>query len=113
VDAYGFRLVATRTLYDEGTLVTHSPSLRGLSREARVRMNPADLTRLGLGPAATVAITSPRGRMTLETIADTGVPPGAVGMHLNHRGADPADLIDAGAAVTAVQVETIAAEGDA
>jgi NADH-quinone oxidoreductase subunit G len=113
VDAYGFRLVASRTLYDEGTLVTHSPSLRGLSREARVRMNPADLARLGLGAVATVAITSPRGRATLETVADAGVPPGAVAMYLNHRGADPADLIDATAPATAVQVETLASEGDA
>jgi NADH-quinone oxidoreductase subunit G len=106
VDAYGLRLVATRTLYDRGTLVQHSPSLRGLAKEAKVRMNPSDLARLGLGDAASVTISSSRGRAILDTVADAGVPPGSVAMSVNHPGADPADLIDVTAPATKVQVET-------
>ena len=106
VDAYGLRLVATRTLYDLGTLVQHSPSLRGLAKEAKVRMNPSDLARLGLGDAASVTISSSRGRAILDTVADAGVPPGSVAMSVNHPGADPADLIDVTAPATKVQVET-------
>jgi anaerobic selenocysteine-containing dehydrogenase len=73
-------------------------------------MNPADLARLGLGDVATVAISSARGRATLETVADAGVPAGSVAMYVNHRGPDPASLIDATAVATKVQVETVPAE---
>jgi NADH-quinone oxidoreductase subunit G len=106
VDAYGLRLIATRTLYDKGTQVASSPSLAGLAKPARIRLNPADLSRLGLDAEATVAVSSPRGRVTLDAVADPGVPIGSAAMFLNHDGADPADLIDVTAPVTTIQVET-------
>jgi len=106
VDAYGLRLVATRTLYDRGTLVAHSPSLAKLAGQASVRMNPADLARLGLEGGARVDVASPRTTLTLEALADPGVPAGSIAMHVNHDGADPADLIDVTSPVTTVQVST-------
>jgi NADH-quinone oxidoreductase subunit G len=106
VDAYGLRLIATRTLYDKGTQVATSRSLAGLSKPARIRLNPADLARLGLDAEATVSVSSPRGRVTLDAVADPGVPAGSAAMFVNHDGADPADLIDVSAPVTTIQVET-------
>ena len=41
VDAYSLRLVATRKLYDRGTLVQHSPSLAGLAAGTALRVQPA------------------------------------------------------------------------
>ncbi|HEX2040464.1 MAG TPA: NADH-quinone oxidoreductase subunit NuoG, partial [Acidimicrobiales bacterium] len=49
LDAYALRLVASRTLYDEGTTVQRSPSLAPLAKPGRLRANPYDLDRLGLG----------------------------------------------------------------
>jgi NADH-quinone oxidoreductase subunit G len=107
VDAYGVRLVASRTLYDNGTQVAHSRSLAGLAKPARLRLNPADLARLGLEGESEVVVSSPRGTLTLEAVADPAVPEGSAGMFLNHDGADPADLIDVSAPVTTVQIETV------
>jgi anaerobic selenocysteine-containing dehydrogenase len=107
VDAYGVRLVASRTLYDNGTQVAHSSSLAGLAKPARLRLNPADLARLGLDDAAEVAVSSPRGALTLEAVADPAVPEGSAAMFLNHDGADPADLIDVHAPVTTIQIQTV------
>jgi NADH-quinone oxidoreductase subunit G len=106
IDAYGFRLVATRTLYDRGTLVLHSPSLAKLPTPASLRMHPQDLGRLGLDTGATVRVTAPAGRSAvLEAVADDAVPRGVVAMHVNHDGADPASLIDITSPVTNVKVD--------
>ncbi|HET7720372.1 MAG TPA: molybdopterin dinucleotide binding domain-containing protein, partial [Acidimicrobiales bacterium] len=107
VDAYGLRLVASRTLYDKGTQVSESRSLAGLAKPARIRLNPADLARLGLDGEASVVVSSPRGKVTLDAVADPGVPAGSAAMHVNHDGADPADLIDVTAPVTTIQVERV------
>jgi NADH-quinone oxidoreductase subunit G len=107
VDAYGLRLVASRTLYDKGTQVAESRSLAGLAVPARIRLNPADLSRLGLEGEARVVVSSPRGKVTLDAVADASVPAGTAAMFLNHDGADPADLIDVTAPVTTIQVERV------
>ena len=106
VDSYGLRLIASRTMYDKGTQVAESRSLAGLANPARIRFNPADLARLGLEAEATVVVSSPRGKVTLDAVADPAVPVGSAAMYVNHDGADPADLIDVTAPVTTIQVET-------
>ena len=47
-NAYSLRLVVSRTLYDHGTLLAHSPSSAGLARSQSVRINPADALPLGV-----------------------------------------------------------------
>ena len=94
-------------MYDQGTIVAHSRSLAGLANPARLRLNPADLARLGLPEQARVSVASPRGKLTLDAVADPSVPRGSAGIFLNHEGADPADLVDVGAPVTTVQVQTL------
>ena len=107
VDAYGLRLVATRTLYDRGTLVAHSPSLRPLARDACLRLNQTDLDRLGLTSGDQVTLSAPTGRkVTLTALVEAGVPKGVAAMHVNHDGGDPAELIDVTSPVTTIQVET-------
>ena len=107
VDAYGLRLVATRTLYDRGTLVAHAPSLRPLATPAPLRMNLTDLERLGLTDGSEVTVSAPTGKkLTLAAVADAGVPRGVAAMIVNHDGADPAELIDVTAPVTTIQVDT-------
>ncbi|MBA2281258.1 MAG: NADH-quinone oxidoreductase subunit NuoG [Acidimicrobiia bacterium] len=106
VDAYGLRLVVSRTLYDNGTLNQHSPSIAGLARVACLRLNPADLARLGLDATATVEVSSVRGSLTLDAVADDRIPPGSAGIYTNHEGADPADLLDVHAPVTTIHIGT-------
>jgi hypothetical protein len=56
-----------------------------------------------------VRISSPRGSLTTSVVADASVPEGVVTMILNQDGdASPRTLIDAGALVTEVRLETIA-----
>jgi NADH-quinone oxidoreductase subunit G len=107
VDGYSLRLVAGHKLYDDGTLVQHSPSLAPLAPGSTVRVNPADLERLGVTAGDSVRVTSSRTALTLATTADVGVPRGVALLAFDQAGPGAADLIDAAAPVTDVRLETI------
>ena len=106
VDAYALRLVTTRRLYDQGTLVSHSPSLAGLAVGGTLLANPTDLDRLGVAPGGNVKVSSPRGAITTAVQPDASVPAGTVVLSWNQGDPSPNDLIDAAAPVTEVHVET-------
>jgi anaerobic selenocysteine-containing dehydrogenase len=99
--------VATRTLWDGGTLVQRSPHLVDLHPEPSLRVNPAELDRLGVAPGARVRVVSPKGALVLDAVADAGVPQGTVSAYFGLPGPGPADLIDATLPVTDVRLETL------
>jgi NADH-quinone oxidoreductase subunit G len=108
LDGYALRLVASRTLYDQGTAVQQSPALASLARPAVLRANPYDLDRLGLGHGGTVRVASKhRGTFVMEAVPDHGVPRGSLAVAFNPVGDGAADLIDAGQSVNDVRVETV------
>jgi NADH-quinone oxidoreductase subunit G len=106
-DAYSLRLVATRKLYDRGTLVQHAPSLAELAPGTDLLVNPADLERLGVAAGGRVKVSSSRGSVTLEAQVDASLPKGTAHLHVNQPGADPFELIDAAAPVTDIRIEHI------
>ncbi|HEX2040804.1 MAG TPA: molybdopterin dinucleotide binding domain-containing protein, partial [Acidimicrobiales bacterium] len=102
------RLVASRTLYDEGTTVQRSPSLAPLAKPGRLRANPYDLDRLGLGDGGKVRVASKhRGSFVVEAVPDPSVPRGSVAVAFNAVGDSAAELIDAAQPVNDVRVETL------
>jgi anaerobic selenocysteine-containing dehydrogenase len=113
IDGYSLRLVSGRKLYDNGTFVQHSPSLAPLASGAPLRVNPADLERLGLTSGARVRVTSSRTSLVLVAEADAGVPRSTAVLAFNQPGSGAADLIDATGAVTDVRIETLGADGAA
>jgi NADH-quinone oxidoreductase subunit G len=113
VDSYSLRLVSSRKLYDEGTRVQQSVSLRALAPGATLRLNPAELGRLGLGDGASVRVTSRKGSAVVPATADAGVPRGSAVVWFNQPGLDAASLVDADAVVTAVRIETVDGGGGA
>ncbi len=106
LDAYSLRLVSARTLYDLGVALGHSPSLSGLAQDVVLRMNPTDHERLGVASGGQVKVTSSRTALLVEAVADASVARGVVALAFNRPGTRVADLIDAGAVVTDVRVET-------
>jgi len=113
VDRYSLRLVSSRRLYDDGTLVHHSPSLAPLAPGPRLGVNPADLQPLGVQSGTRLQVTSSQGRVVVEAVADPGVPAGSVALSFNQPGPGAADLIDVGRPVTEVRLETLSASAGA
>ncbi|MEY2458321.1 MAG: NADH-quinone oxidoreductase subunit [Acidimicrobiaceae bacterium] len=107
LDSYSLRLIASRKLYDLGTLVQHAPSIAALASGSNLLVHPYDLDRLGVRDGGRVKVTSPRTTLTIEAHASTAIPKGSAALTFNQPGADPADLIDATQPVTVVRVETV------
>ena len=104
-DAYSLRLIATRTMYDDGVALRHSPSSRGLARSFDVRLNPGDFDKLGIEAGTIVKIESARGHLLAPALADGGVPAGSAAIPWLAPGSPANSLIDASAPVTDVRVE--------
>jgi NADH-quinone oxidoreductase subunit G len=103
------RLVATRKMWDGGTLLAHSPHLADLHPEPAVYLHPATLAALGIAGGTEVWVDSGRGRMRLPAVADAGVARDGAAIVLNVPGANPATLLDAGRPVTDVTVTPVGA----
>jgi NADH-quinone oxidoreductase subunit G len=104
-DAYTYRLVVTRTMYDLGVMVRHAPSLAGLAPGTSLGMHPLDADTLGLADGDEVTVSSPRASVTVAVRRDAGLPRGSVGLALHQPGVPVTDLIDADATVVPVRVE--------
>jgi predicted molibdopterin-dependent oxidoreductase YjgC len=105
IDSYALRLVASRTMYDDGTLTQQAPALAGLAAEAPLRVHPTVLDRLGVVSGTRVRAISPRATVTLPVVADPGVPRGVAAVAFRRSGG-AGDLVDVGQPVTEVRVET-------
>jgi len=69
-------------------------------------VNPFELERLGVPDGGGVRVTSARTSVSLPVVGDPGLPRGSAALAFNVGPPGAADLIDAGAAVTDVRVET-------
>jgi NADH-quinone oxidoreductase subunit G len=107
IDAYSLRLVAVRTLYDAGALVSRSPALAPLAAGPCLRANPADLARMGVTTGDRVRVTSSRKSLVLDVAADPHVLRGSAVLVFNAPGEGAAELIDAAETVTDLRVETV------
>jgi NADH-quinone oxidoreductase subunit G len=77
-DDYGLRLVVDRKLWDNGTMVTESGSLRPLVDDAVLGLSPTDFSRLGLSSGDEVTVTiAGGGTHTAAAVIDNRLPVGA------------------------------------
>ena len=105
VDAYSLRLVVTRSMYDQGTLLQHCPSSKGLARPAVARMGRHDLDAIGLPAGGPVRLISNDRSFVVDAVLDPGVPAGVVVLPFNQSNVMPTTLIDSTSDVCEVRVE--------
>jgi NADH-quinone oxidoreductase subunit G len=106
VDSYGFRLVASRKLYDLGTLVQSAPALAGLAPGSTIHLSPWDFDRLGVATGGRVVVRTATESVTIAVFADGGVPRGVAAMIVNQADGRVSDLISADELITEVRIET-------
>jgi NADH-quinone oxidoreductase subunit G len=105
-DAYSFRLIASRKLYDDGVLVRSSPLLAGLPPGTDVRISPYDFDRLGVAAGTEVYLTSSRTTLQAPLHPDPGVPRGAAAVFVGQPDLAVRDLIDCSAPIVEVRIDT-------
>ncbi len=75
-DSYSLRLVTSRVLYDQGTIVQASPSLAPLARPATVALHSGEIERHAMHPGDLVRVVSQTGELALAIEADDRLPRG-------------------------------------
>jgi predicted molibdopterin-dependent oxidoreductase YjgC len=107
-DSYSLRLVASRTLYDNGAAVSAVGALAGLVSAAPLRANPHDLDDLGVAAGGSVRVRTASATAVLAVVPDASLPRNVVAADFNvplDEGT-VADLIDVGAPVVELRMET-------
>jgi len=103
-DAYSFRLIADRTMFDNGTIVANSAAIAPLGGAAEIRMAPSDLARLGINSRTQVQVVGESTTINGLAVADSAVPPTVVAIAVNHDATNPCELIDINQPVTDVRI---------
>jgi hypothetical protein len=106
VDSYGFRLVASRKLYDQGTLVQSAPSLAPLAAGSIVSLNPWEFDRLGVASGGRAIVRTAKASVNVTVQSDPGVPRGVAAMIVNQADGRVSDLVSADGLVAEVRIET-------
>jgi NADH-quinone oxidoreductase subunit G len=106
-DAYSLRLVAIRSMYDDGVMLRGCPSSRGLVRAMEIRLNPADFDPLGVEPGTGVVLQSAAGELEGPVHRDPGVPRGSAVIPWAAAASPANELMTAGSTVTDVRVERL------
>ena len=106
-NAYDFRLVVSRTMYDQATGTANSPSLAHLPRGSAVHLHPLDLERVGTTDGTEVKVIGPRSTVVFTALADPSVLRGTAWVPFNNPGPNVGELIDCFAAVNDVRIENL------
>ena len=108
-DAYAFRLVLTRRLYDRGVAMQGSPALAGLVASSSLALHPSDLDHLGVASGASVVVRAFEGDVVMPVVSDDQVVRGtcvvAMGTLLEGENV-VSTLVDPSRSVTQWRVET-------
>ena len=106
-NAYNYRLVVSRTMYDSAQSTIASPSLAGIITEAAIFVNPLDLARIGVTEGANVRVGADGTNIVIAIKADNGICRGTAWLPFNHTGVDIRPLLNIASDVVDVRIEPI------
>ena len=106
-NAYNYRLVVSRTMYDSAQSTIASPSLAGIITEAAIFVNPLDLARIGVTEGANVRVGADGTNIVIAIKADNGINRGTAWLPFNHTGVDIRPLLNIASDVVDVRIEPI------
>ncbi len=106
-DAYAFRMVARRSLYDQGTLVQHCEDLAHLAPGPEVRLHPSDLSTLGVEAPANVLLKAGDRSASVPTVADATVAKGTAVVLLQQGDRSVDALLRSGDVASDIRIEVV------
>ncbi|MSO58756.1 MAG: NADH dehydrogenase (quinone) subunit G [Ilumatobacteraceae bacterium] len=106
-NAYEFRLVVARKLYDQAVATAMSQSLAALAPGAGVFVHPLDLERVGAKDGSSVRVSNNAVSVILPAHASTAVMRGTAFVPFNQQGVDIRELLQTTNGVTDVQIANI------
>lgn len=106
-NAFKYRLVVSRKLYDGAQGTAKSPSLAGLATGVGVYVHPLDRARIGVDEGVEVKVTSSRATLVMPLHESQDVMVGTAWTPFNQSGADVRELLDLSLDVCDVRIELI------
>ena len=104
-DAYSLRLVATRSLFDHGTLLSHSPSQCSMVADAVARLHPSEAGKIGVTDGDRIRVLGNDSSLVVAVGLDAGVPVGSVAIGWGRADVDLGRLINVADAAVDVRIE--------
>jgi NADH-quinone oxidoreductase subunit G len=106
-NAYDFRLSVGRKLYDLAVRTQMRHRGRHLAPGSRVHLHSLDVERVGAHDGDDVKVTSSRGSLVFQVVADDAVMRGTAYIPFRQPGPSVGELIDAAASITDVRIENL------
>ncbi|MDG1846485.1 MAG: NADH-quinone oxidoreductase subunit NuoG [Acidimicrobiales bacterium] len=107
-DSYSMRLVVGKKMFDQGTVIQMSQSLRTLAEPSELRINLYDFERLGIEEGTLVKVSSGEKSINIKVKVDNRVPRSSALIYLNLEGADPRDLLVDGSDSVDIRIDPTA-----
>jgi len=106
-NAYNYRLIVSRTMYDTAQSTVASPSLVGIINDSAIYVHPLDLARIGVVEGTNVRVGADGTNVVIAIRAHNGVHRGTAWLPFNHTGVDVRPLLNIAGDVVDVRIEPI------
>ena len=106
-NAYNYRLIVSRTMYDTAQSTVASPSLVGIINDSAIYVHPLDLARIGVVEGTNVRVGAEGTNVIIAIRAHNGVHRGSAWLPFNHTGVDVRPLLNIAGDVVDVRIEPI------
>lgn len=106
-NAYNYRLIVSRTMYDMAQSTVASPSLVGIINDSAIYVHPLDLARIGVVEGTNVRVGAEGTNVVIAIRAHNGVHRGTAWLPFNHTGVDVRPLLNIAGDVVDVRIEPI------
>ena len=106
-NAYNYRLIVSRTMYDTAQSTVASPSLVGIINDSAIYVHPLDLARIGVVEGTNVRVGAEGTNVIIAVRAHNGVHRGTAWLPFNHTGVDVRPLLNIAGDVVDVRIEPI------
>ena len=106
-NSYSYRLIVSRTMYDNAQSTSTSPSLVGIITKSAIYVSPLDLARIGVVAGTHIRVGSDDKSIVLPVNAHSGVHRGTAWLPYNHTSVDIRPLLDITSDVVDVRIEQL------
>ena len=107
-DSYSHRLVLAKKMFDNGTIIQMSPSLKNFTNESEVLINPADYTATGITDGQLVTLINGEKKVNVVIRPDKKVPRSIAFAYLNQDGVDLRTLLTDGSESIDIRIDPTA-----
>ena len=107
-DSYSHRLVLSKKMFDNGTIIQMSPALKNFTSNSEVLINPVDFSSIGITEGQPVTLINGEKKISVVVKPDERIPRSIAFGYLNQDGVDLRALISDGSESIDIRIDPTA-----